>query len=292
MIARTLNNGVDLPALGLGVFQTPPDQTRTAVETALSLGYRHVDTAAVYGNEREVGQAVRASGLPREEVFVETKIWISDFGYEETLRSYAKSVRKLDLGHVDLLLLHWPLPSAFDRTREAYRALEKLLADGEVRAIGVSNFQVQQLRDLLAGADVVPAVNQLELHPYHQQRDVQALDAELGILDQAWSPLGGATFYRDSGHANLLEDAVVAGLARDLGRTPAQVLLRWGLQHGRSVIPKSVRPDRIAQNLDVLGFKLEADQVAALDALDTGRAAGPTPEQVTLEDFHRDIPEA
>lgn len=292
MIARTLNNGVDLPALGLGVFQTPPDQTRTAVETALSLGYRHVDTAAVYGNEREVGQAVRASGLPREEVFVETKIWISDFGYEETLRSYAKSVRKLDLGHVDLLLLHWPLPSAFDRTREAYRALEKLLADGEVRAIGVSNFQVQQLRDLLAGADVVPAVNQLELHPYHQQRDVQALDAELGILDQAWSPLGGATFYRDSGHANLLEDAVVAGLARDLGRTPAQVLLRWGLQHGRSVIPKSVRPDRIAQNLDVLGFKLEDDQVAALDALDTGRAAGPTPEQVTLEDFHRDIPEA
>ncbi|GAA3527269.1 aldo/keto reductase [Nocardioides daeguensis] len=292
MITRTLNNGVDLPALGLGVFQTPPDETRAAVETALSLGYRHVDTAAVYGNERQVGEAIRASGLPREEVFVETKIWISDFGYEQALRAYAKSARKLDLGHVDLLLLHWPLPSAFDRTREAYRALEKLLADGEVRAIGVSNFQVQHLRDLLAGAEVVPAVNQLELHPYHQQREVQALDAELGILDQAWSPLGGATFYRDSGHANLLEDPVVSGIAHDLGRTPAQVLLRWGLQHGRSVIPKSVRPERIAENLDVLGFELEDDQAAALDALDTGRAAGPTPEQVTLEDFHRDIPDA
>src|SRR5437868_9189687 len=187
----TLNNGVEMPALGLGVFQTPPDETRAAVDAALAAGYRHIDTAAAYGNEREVGDAVRASGLDRSEVFLETKIWISDYGYDETLHGFEKSAGKLGVEQIDLLLLHQPLPSAFDRTLEAHRALETLLADGRVRAIGVSNFMVDHLTRLLDHASVVPAVNQIEQHPYFAQADVQAFGERHGILAQAWSPMGG-----------------------------------------------------------------------------------------------------
>ena len=199
--ALKLNNGVEMPALGLGVFQTPPDETRDAVRAALDAGYRHIDTAAAYGNEREVGEAIAASGLDRSEVFVETKIWISDFGYDETLHGFEKSARKLGVEQIDLLILHQALPSAFDRTLEAYRALETLLADGKVRAIGVSNFMVEHLERLLDRASVVPAVNQIEQHPYFSQADVQAFGEQHGILAQAWSPIGGITFYRDSGHS-------------------------------------------------------------------------------------------
>ena len=187
-----------MPALGLGVFQSPPEETTAAVEAALRDGYRHIDTAAAYGNEREVGDAVRASGLDRSEVFLETKIWISDYGYDETLHGFEKSAGKLGVEQIDLLILHQALPSAFDRTLEAYRALETLLADGKVRAIGVSNFMVDHLERLLDRASVVPAVNQIEQHPYFSQPDVQAFGAEHGILAQAWSPIGGITFYRDS----------------------------------------------------------------------------------------------
>ena len=235
----TFNNGVELPALGFGVFQTPPDETRAAVEAALAAGYRHVDTAAAYGNEREVGEAVRASGA---EVFLETKIWISDYGYDETLHGFEKSAKKLGVDRIDLLILHQALPSAFDRTLDAYRALETLLADGRVRAIGVSNFMVDHLTTLLDRADVVPAVNQIEVHPYFQQREVQALGAEHGILTQAWSPIGGITFYRDSGHSSALEDPVIGDIAGAHGKSPAQVMLRWHLQQGRSAIPKSTNP--------------------------------------------------
>jgi diketogulonate reductase-like aldo/keto reductase len=290
--ALTLNNGVSMPALGFGVFQSPPEETTAAVAAALGDGYRLIDTAAAYGNEREVGDAVRASGIDRAEVFLETKIWISDYGYDETLHAFEKSAGKLGVEQIDLLVLHQALPSALERTLEAYRALENLLADGRVRAIGVSNFTVEHLTRLLDQATVVPAVNQIEVHPYFAQREVQAFGAERGILTQAWSPIGGITFYRDGEHSSTLEDPVIVDIARAHGKSPAQVMLRWGLQHGRSVIPKSVRPERIAENIDVFDFELSAGEMTAIDGLDTGRRGGPEPEDITLEAFGRDIPEA
>jgi len=286
-----LNNGVTMPALGLGVFQTPPDETRDAVSSALGAGYRHIDTAAAYGNERQVGEAVHSSAVDRSEVFLETKIWISDYGYDETLHGFEKSASKLGVDQIDLLILHQALPSAFDRTLEAYRALETLLADGKVRAIGVSNFTVEHLTTLLENATVAPAVNQIECHPYFQQREVQDLGAEHGILTQAWSPIGGITFYRDGSHDSTLDDLVIGDVAGAVGKTPAQVMLRWGLQHGRSVIPKSTKPSRIAENIDVFDFELSADEMAAIDGLDTGRRGGPEPDAITLEAFGREIPE-
>ncbi|SHN13872.1 aldo/keto reductase [Cryptosporangium aurantiacum] len=291
MHTLTLNNGVPMPALGLGVFQTPPDETRAAVTAALSTGYRHIDTAAAYGNERQVGEAIRESGLPRHEVFLETKIWISDYGYDQTLHGFEKSARKLGVDQIDLLILHQALPSGFDKTREAYRALETLLADGKVRAIGVSNFMVDHLVALLDEASTVPAVNQIEVHPYFAQREVQKFDAEHGILTQAWAPIGGITFYRDSGHTSTLDDPVIGRIAAAHGKTPAQVMLRWGLQQGRSVIPKSVRPERIAENFAVFDFELTDADLAAIDALDTGKRGGPEPADVTLATFGRPIPE-
>ena len=287
----TLNNGVTMPALGLGVFQTPPDETRDAVTAALQTGYRHIDTAAAYGNERQVGEAVHNSGVDRSEVFLETKIWISDYGYDQTLHGFDKSARKLGVDQIDLLILHQALPSQFERTLEAYRALETLLGDGKVRAIGVSNFMVDHLATLLDKTTVVPAVNQIEVHPYFAQRDVQTLDAEHHILTQAWSPIGGITFYRDGQHTSTLQDPVIGDIAQAHGKTPAQVMLRWHLQQGRSVIPKSTKPQRIAENLDVFDFDLTTEELAAIDALGTGQRGGPEPEVITLEDFGRPIPE-
>jgi diketogulonate reductase-like aldo/keto reductase len=287
----TLNTGVILPALGLGVFQTPPDETRDAVTAALQAGYRHIDTAAAYGNERQVGEAIAASDVDRNDVFIETKIWISEYGYDQTLHGCEKSARKLGVDQIDLLILHQALPSKFESTLDAYRALETLLADGKVRAIGVSNFMVDHLTTLLERASVVPAVNQIELHPYFQQRDLQALHAERGILTQAWSPIGGITFYRDGQHSSTLQDPVIAKIATAHGKSPAQVMLRWGVQQGRSVIPKSTKPHRIAENLDVFDFDLTADELAAIDALDTGQRGGPEPEAITLDSFGRPIPE-
>jgi diketogulonate reductase-like aldo/keto reductase len=253
----TLNNSLTMPALGLGVFQTPPEETRAAVTAALQAGYRHIDTAAAYGNERPVGEAVAASGVDRGEVFLETKIWISDYGYDQTLHGFEKSARKLGVDEIDLLILHQALPSQFELTLDAYRALETLLADGKVRAIGVSNFMVEHLTTLLEKASVVPAVNQIEVHPYFQQRDVQTLGAEHGILTQAWSPIGGITFYRDGQHTSTLQDPVIGGIAEAPGKTPAQVMLRWHLQLGRY----------------------------------TGQRGGPEPKAITLESFGRPIPE-
>jgi diketogulonate reductase-like aldo/keto reductase len=235
---------------------------------------------------------VHSSDLDRSEVFLETKIWISDYGYEETLHGFEKSARKLGVDQIDLLILHQALPSAFDRTLEAYRALETLLADGKVRAIGVSNFTVEHLTTLLEHAAVVPAVNQIECHPYFQQRDEQDFGAEHGILTQAWSPIGGITFYRDGSHGSTLEDPVIGDIATAHGKTPAQVMLHWGLQHGRSVIPKSTKPSRIAENINVFDFALSSEEMAAIDGLDTGRRGGPEPDAVTLEAFGREIPEA
>ena len=288
----TLNNGVEMPVLGFGVFQTPPDETRSAVEAAVSAGYRHIDTAAAYGNERQVGEAVARSGVDRSDVFIETKIWISDYGYEQTLHGFDKSARKLGVDQIDLLILHQALPSEFDKTRQAYRALETLLADGKVRAIGVSNFMVEHLTALLDTATVVPAVNQIEVHPYFAQRELQAFGTKHGILTQAWSPIGGITFYRDGNHTSTLQDPVIGEIAKAHGKTPAQAMLRWHLQQGRSAIPKSTKPARIAENFDIFDFALTGEQLAAIDRLDTGRRGGPEPADITLANFGRPIPEA
>jgi diketogulonate reductase-like aldo/keto reductase len=288
----TLSNGVELPAIGLGVFQTPPDETRAAVAAALDTGYRHIDTAAAYGNERQVGEAVHASAVGRNAVFLETKIWISDYGYDETLHGFDKSAGKLGVDQIDLLILHQALPSAFDKTLEAYRALERLYADGKVRAIGVSNFMVEHLTRLLDKASVVPAVNQIELHPYFQQREVQGMNAEHGILTQAWSPIGGITFYRDGQHTSTLQDPVIVRIARAHTKSAAQVMLRWHIQEGRSAIPKSTKPHRIAENFDIFDFELTPQEIAAIDGLGTGKRGGPEPDAITLESFGREIPEA
>ncbi|WP_350004229.1 aldo/keto reductase [Pseudarthrobacter sp. WHRI 8279] len=287
----TLNNGVELPAIGLGVFQTPPDVTTTAVEEALRTGYRHIDTAAAYMNEREVGEGIRLSGVPREEIFIETKLWISDYGYEAALHGFEKSAKKLGVEQIDLLLLHQPLTTRFDLTLDAYRALEKLLADGKVRAIGVSNFMPEYLERLLAETSVVPAVNQIELHPYYQQKEVQSLHAQHGILTQAWSPIGGITSYGGA-EKSAFEDPTLLEIGREHGKSAAQVMLRWHLQQGRSAIPKSTRAERIAENFDVFDFELTNGQLAAIDALDTGVRGGPDPDSITLETFGMPIPEA
>jgi diketogulonate reductase-like aldo/keto reductase len=287
----TLNNEVRMPALGFGVFQTPPEITAASVEAALRVGYRLIDTAASYLNERQVGEGIRRSGLDRSEVFIETKVWISDYGYDTTLHAFDKSAGKLGVDRIDLLLLHQPVPTHFDDTIEAYRALETLLADGRVRAIGVSNFMPDHLSALLDRTSVVPAVNQVELHPYFTQPQVQATNAKHDILTQAWSPMGGITSYRGTGHSTF-DDPAIAEISARYGKTPAQVMLRWHLQHGRSAIPKSVNPQRIASNANVFDFTLTPDDLTALDGLDTGVRGGPEPETVTPETFGRDIPEA
>ena len=289
----TFNNGVRIPTIGFGVFQNPPDETTAAVETALRAGYRHIDTAAGYGNEREVGEAIRRSGLDRADVLVETKVWVSDYGYDETLHAFEKSAAKLAVEQIDLLILHQPMPQHFERTIQAYRALERLLADGRVRAIGVSNFMPHHLAALRDRTEIVPAVNQVELHPYFTQPAVQRANAELGILTQAWSPIGGITFYPGWGEdrRSVLDDDTIRRIADAHGRSPAQVMLRWHLQQGRSAIPKSTNPARIAQNIDVFDFELGADELTAIDALDRGVRGGPDPDDVDPSTWDLTIPE-
>lgn len=288
----TLNSGIAMPALGFGVFQTPPVETSGAVSEALRVGYRLIDTAAAYGNERGVGDAIGASGVERHALFVESKVWISDYGYEETLHAFDKSVRKLQVDVIDLFILHQALPGDFDKTIAAYRALEKLLEEGKVRAIGVSNFMIDHLDKLLAATDVVPAVNQIEVHPYFQQRELQAFHHAHGICTQAWSPIGGITSYRGAPDAtSTLTDPTIVDIAQAHGKSPAQVMLRWHLQQGRAAIPKSVKPARIAENFAVFDFDLSADDLGRIDALETGVRGGPEPEAITLENFGRAIPE-
>jgi 2,5-diketo-D-gluconate reductase A len=295
MIDLTLNNGVTLPTIGLGVFQSPPEETATAVETALRVGYRHIDTAAAYGNERQVGEGLRRSGVDRDDVFLETKVWVTDYGYDQTLHAFEKATGKLGVDILDLLILHQPIPTRFENTIAAYKALETLLADGKVRAIGVSNFMPHHLDRLLAEVDIVPAVNQVELHPYFRQPDVQRADAARGILTQAWSPIGGITFYPGpwgDERRSVMQDATIADIAQAHGKSPAQVMLRWGIQEGRSVIPKSTNPTRIAENFDVFDFELSGDEINRIDALDMGVRSGPDPDQPSDAYFAREIPEA
>ncbi len=279
----TLNNGVAIPVLGLGVFQSPPEETTAAVETAIADGYRLIDTAASYDNEREVGAAIRASGIDRTEIFVTTKLWISDYGYDEALRGFDGCLRRLGLDYVDLFLLHQPVPTYFDRTVAAYKAIERMLSEGRARAIGASNFSEQHLENLMQRTEVVPAVNQVELHPFFTQQPLRAFHRRHGIATEAWSPLGGIQRYRPADPdavLNALQHPTVTSIGDKYGKTPAQVVLRWHIEHGVVAIPKSVKPHRIAENIDAFDFELTADEVAAIDALDTGVRGGPDPEAI------------
>jgi diketogulonate reductase-like aldo/keto reductase len=266
-----LNNGVEMPWVGFGTFKSEPGRvTEQAVAWSLEIGYRHVDTAAFYGNEADVGRAVRACGIERSKVFITTKVWNTDQGYEQTLRAFEESSRKLDLGIVDLFLIHWPVAGRF---AETWRALEKLYADGRVRAIGVSNFKVHHLEELAKTASVLPAVNQVEFHPFLLQPELLTYDLAKGIRQEAWSPLT---------RGRNLDNPVIARVARAHGRTPAQVMLRWDLQHGVVTIPKSVHRDRIAENAALFDFELTADEMKTIDALDSGSRVGPDPDHITF----------
>ncbi|MFF7603919.1 aldo/keto reductase [Streptomyces parvulus] len=266
-----LNNGVEMPQLGFGVWQVPDDEAETAVVQALEAGYRSIDTAAIYGNEEGTGKALAASGVAREDLFVTTKLWNSDQGYDSTLRAFDASLAKLGLDYVDLYLIHWPMP-AKERYVDTYKAFEKLLADGRVRAIGVSNFLPEHLERLTGETSVVPAVNQIELHPHLQQHASREFHAEQGIATEAWSPLGSGK--------GILEIPAIVAIAQKHGRTPAQVVLRWHLQLGNVVIPKSVTPSRIKENIDVFGFTLDTEDLAAISALNEDRRLGSDPAEV------------
>ncbi|MGW2200921.1 aldo/keto reductase [Streptomyces sp. NPDC001774] len=264
----TLNNGVEMPQLGFGVWQVPDDEATRAVATALEAGYRSVDTAAIYENETGTGRAITESGIPREELFVTTKLWNSEQGHDTTLRAFDASLDKLGLDYVDLYLIHWPVP-AKDAYVDTFRAFEKIYADGRAKAIGVSNFLPEHLERLIGETSVVPAVNQIELHPHLQQRTSREAHARHGIATEAWSPLGQGR--------GLLEVPAIVAVAQKHGRTPAQVVLRWHLQTGNVVIPKSVTPSRIRENIDVFGFELDDEDMAAIAVLDEDRRLGPHP---------------
>jgi len=262
-----LNDGRAIPQIGLGVYKVDDDEAARTVATALEAGYRHVDTATLYANERGVGEGIRASGIPREQVFVTTKVWNDDHGFDETLEAFDRSLDLLGTDYVDLYLVHWPIPSR-DRYVETYRALERLQQEGRARSIGVSNFAVEHLERLSAETGVVPAVNQVELHPRLPQEELRAFGDAHGIVTEAWSPLA---------RGRLLQEPVLERIAARHGVSPAQVVLRWHVQNGVVVIPKSVTPERIRENIDVFGFVLDDEDLAGIRALATGERTGRDP---------------
>ncbi len=262
-----LNDGRAIPQIGLGVYKIGDAEAARAVGTALEAGYRHIDTATLYANERGVGEGIRASGIPREQVFVTTKVWNDDHGYDETLEAFDRSLELLGTDYIDLYLVHWPIPSR-DRYVDTYRALERLQQEGRARSIGVSNFAIEHLERLGAETGVVPAVNQVELHPRLPQEELRAFDSARGIVTEAWSPLA---------RGRLLEEPLLARLAARHGVSPAQIVLRWHVQNGVVVIPKSVTPERIRANIDVFGFELDAEDLAGIASLATGERTGRDP---------------
>ena len=268
-----LNDGYSIPQLGFGVFQIDPEETARAVSEALEIGYRHIDTAEMYGNEKGVGEAVRASGLDRGDVYVTSKLNNSFHEPDEARRAFDGTLDALGFDYVDLFLIHWPLPTLYDGDFvSTWRTLAEFRSDGRSRSIGVSNFQTEHLERLAAETDTVPAANQIELHPYFQNREVRAYDEEHGIATEAWSPIA---------QGDVLDDPVVTEIAEKVGRTPAQVVLRWQVQHGNIVFPKSVTPERIRENFEIFDFELEAGDVERIDGLERGEAGrmGPNPDQ-------------
>ncbi len=264
----TLHDGVEIPQLGFGVFQVPPEETQGVVARALEAGYRHIDTAGAYRNEKGVGAAIAASSLAREDVFVTTKLWNSQQGYDSTLAAFEASLGRLGFDYVDLYLIHWPVPTE-DRFVDTWRAFERIQEEGRARTIGVSNFRVEDLERLEREAETRPTVNQVELHPRFQQAELREWHAEHGIATEAWSPLA---------QGELLDDETIVGIAEQHGKTPAQAILRWHLQIGNVVIPKSVTPHRIRENLDVFDFELSREEQATIADLDSGERIGPNPE--------------
>ncbi len=263
-----LNDGHRIPQLGLGVYKITDDSAAEVVSAAIEHGYRHIDTAALYHNERGVGEGMRRSGVDRSELFVTTKVWNDRQGYDETLRAFDESIGKLALDYVDLYLIHWPAPTQ-DKYVDTWRALQRLREEGRARSIGVSNFHTHHLQRLFDETDVVPVLNQVELHPWLQQREVRAFDEQHGILTESWSPLA---------RGRVLDDETLAGLAQKHGKTPAQVVLRWHVQSGLVVIPKSTSIDRIRENADVFDFELDADDLEKIAALDSGHRTGLDPD--------------
>ena len=263
-----LNNGVEIPQLGFGVFKVPPEQTEEVTRTALEIGYRHVDTAQMYGNEAGVGRAVRAASLARDEVFVTSKLNNPNHARDDALRSFDGTLAELGFDHVDLFLIHWPLPEVGDFV-QTWHAMEEIYRSGRARAIGVSNFTPHHLRRLLAAAEVVPAVNQIEVHPYLVQDDVRGFGAEHGIVTEAWAPIA---------RGRVLDDPVITKIAKRVERTPAQVTLRWAIQRGDVVFPKSVTRSRIEENFDLFDFELADDEMAEITALDRQERTGPDPD--------------
>jgi 2,5-diketo-D-gluconate reductase A len=263
----TLHDGVEIPQLGFGVFQVPPEDTQAVVEEALEVGYRHIDTAAAYRNERGVGAAIASSGIPRDEVFVTTKLWNSQQGYESTLGACEKSLQRLDLDHVDLYLIHWPVPTE-GRAFDTWRAFERIHEEGRSRTIGVSNFRIEDLEMLEREAETQPTVNQIELHPHFPQAELRAWHLEHGIATESWSPLA---------QGDLLVNETISSVAARHDRTPAQVILRWHLQLDCIVIPKSVTPKRIRENFEVFDFELSDEDTTEIAALDVGQRIGPDP---------------
>ncbi|MCZ2858943.1 aldo/keto reductase [Blastococcus sp. VKM Ac-2987] len=264
-----LNNGVEIPQLGFGVYQIPPDQTAEATRTALDIGYRHIDTAQMYGNEAEVGQAVRESGIDRSEIFVTSKLNNNRLERDDILRSFDQGLSDMGFDYLDLFLIHWPLPAASDYVAR-WKALEEIYASGRAKAIGVSNFQPHHLRNLFGASDVRPAVNQVEIHPFLVQDELRAFDADHEIVTEAWSPIG---------QGQVLGDPVISRIAQQLGRSPAQVTLRWHIQRGDVIFPKSSSKDRMAENFALFDFELDQEQMTAITALDRAGRIGPDPDQ-------------
>ncbi len=265
-----LNDGTTIPQLGFGVFQVPPEDTFETVSAALEVGYRHIDTAEMYGNEAGVGKAVRESGIPRDEIYVTSKLNNGNHGREAARRAFAETVETLDIGHVDLFLIHWPLPAREDYV-ETWQALTELLGDGTLRTAGVSNFQVAHLERLREASDVVPAINQIELHPYLTQQELRDYHAEHGIVTEAWSPLAQG--------GDLLQDELVSSLAQKYGKTPAQLVLAWHVAIGNVVFPKSTRRERMQENFDVFDVQLDGDDVDAISGLNRDERVGPDPDR-------------
>lgn len=278
----TLNNGVEMPALGLGVFQSSPSETVEAVKTALRDGYRMIDTAAAYMNEEYVGQGIRESGVSRDEVFVQTKLWLSDYGYDQARYAFDRSMRKLGLEILDLYLLHWPVPTQFDLTLDSWKAVVALLNEERIRAIGVCNSSIDDLHRLIDASGIVPAVNQVELHPYFSQSQLRQAHQDMGIITQAWSPLGGVMRYWDDGKvkADPLQNPVIHSLAAKYDKTPAQIILRWQIELGHSVIPKSVKAERIHENGSIFDFSMTKDEILLINNLDRDLRGGPNPADV------------